>query len=462
VKRTRFRLMMVAAAATSAMVLGSVGTAGAAPPTGANGTSDTVFTAGSDTTYPAMTAIGDLYNGSPGCTIDGTNPAADSFTKCLGTPGSGSGSQPGTVVQTENYDHDVMTHWYPQGSGAGIRQLTKQGQTNIPQVDIARSSRDKQASDAKGLRFVGYAKDGIMPIDWRTLPANGSQGAPSAGCKLGEVQGSCTGTSVSNLTTAQLVDIFVNCNIRDWRQLSSPGFTIANTAGSPATPADYKYNDPANLPIYTWFIQSSSGTGLTWTNFLGASPGACPTNTASDAALFGTSYANSAGRTLFENNAQAIPATNDVNGRNIRSMSIWGVSFGRWLTALNERAGSSIVRVNGVQAGPGTIGNSSYAITRLLWNVVPTTTDDQATPPPGDAVPGGTPPLTANRTGSTTAFVNWLCASSANHSTNPFNNRSYFDEITSAVNASGFVRGTGTQASPPGNGICYNQYTPNA
>lgn len=453
--------MVVAAAATSAMVLGSVGTAGAAPPTGANGTSDTMFTAGSDTTYNAMTAIGDLYNGSPGCTIDGTNPAVDSFTQCLGSPGSGSGSQPATVVQTENYDHDVLAHWFPQGSGAGIRQLTKQGQASIPQVDIARSSRDKQASDAKGLRFIGYAKDGIMPIDWRTVAANASQGSPSAGCNVGEAQGSCTKTSVNNLTTQNLVDIFVNCTIRDWRQLSIPGFTIANTVGSPATPADYDYNDPGNLPIYTWFIQASSGTGLTWGNFLGASPGACPVNNGSNAALFGTSYANSAGRTLFENNAQAIPATNDVNGRNIRSLSIWAVSFGRWLTALNERAGSSIVKVNGVQAGPGTIGNSSYAITRLLWNVVPTTTADQASPPPGDAVPSGTPPLSANRKPQTTEFVNWLCSPSASHDENPFNNRNYYDEITSAVNASGFVRGTGTQASPPGNGICYNQYTPN-
>lgn len=460
-KRTRFRLIVVAAAATSAMVLGSVGVAGAAPPTGANGTSENVFISGSDTTYDVMVKIADLYNGSPGCTMDSTNPAADSFTKCLGTPGSGSGSQPGTVVQTENYDHDLVAGYYPQGSSAGIRQLTKQGQANIPQVDIARSSRDKQASDAKGMRFVAYAKDGLMPIDWRTVPANGTQGTPSAGCKLNEVQGSCTGTAVSNLTTAQLVDIFVNCTIRDWRQLTTPGFTIANTVGSPATPADYKYNDPGNLPIYTWFIQSSSGTSLSWTNFLGAAPGACAVNTGSDAAFFGTSYANTAGRTLFENNAQAVPSTNDVNGRNIRSMSIWAVSFGRWLSALNERAGSSIVRINGVQAGPGTIGNSSYAATRLLWNVVPTTTDDQASPPPGDAVPSGTPPLSANRAGRTTAFVNWICASSGQHTVNPFNNRNYYDEITSAVNASGFVRGTGTQASPPGDGRCYNQYTPN-
>ncbi|MGZ4677539.1 MAG: hypothetical protein ACXVJ7_18395 [Acidimicrobiia bacterium] len=455
-KRTKFRLIAVAATAASALVFGAVGTAGASGPTGTNGTSETIYTAGSDTTYNAMTLIGDLYNGSPGCTIDATNPAVDSYTQCTA-------SDPAGTVTTENYDHDVMAHWYPQGSGAGIRQITKQGQANIPQVDIARSSRDKQASDAKGLRFVGYAKDGIMPIDWRTLPANASQGAPSGGCKVGEVQGSCTGTSVNNLTTAQIVDIFVNCNIRDWRQLNTPGFTISQTAGSPATPADYKYNDPANLPIYTWFIQSSSGTSLTWTNYLGSAPGTCASNNGSDIALqgFSPNIANTAGRTLFENNAQQVPTFNDVNGRNIRSMSIWAVSFGRWLSALNERAGSSIVKVNNIQAGPGTIGNSTYPITRLLWNVVPTTTADQATPPPGDAVPSGTPPLSSQRKGYTTAFVNWLCKSSAGHGTNPFNNRNYFDEITSAINASGFVRGTGTQAAPPGDGICYNQYTPN-
>ena len=453
-KPSKFRLMAVAATAASALVLGSVGVAGAAGNTGTNGQTETLYTAGSDTTYDAMNVITNLYNGSPGCKIDANNPAVDVYTLCLA-------ADPVGTITTENYDHDIVTGFYPQGSGAGIRQLTKQGQGGIPQVDIARSSRDKQASDAKGLRFVGFAKDGISPLDFRTVAANAGQGSPSAGCKVGEAAGSCTGTSVNNLTTAQIVDIFVNCNIRDWRQLNTPGFTIANTVGSPASPLDYKYNAAGNLPIYTWFIQSSSGTGLTWQNYLGAAPSACPTNVSSDAALFGTTYANSAGRTLFENNAQQIPATNDVNGRNIRSMSIWAASFGRWLTALNERAGSSLVKVNNVQAGPGTIGNSSFPITRILWNVIPTTAADQSTPPPGDAVPGSAPPLGANRKGATTAFVNWMCASSGAHNVNPFNNRNYFDEITSAVSSSGFVRGTGTQASPPGDGICYNQYTPN-
>ncbi len=453
-KPSKFRLIAVAATAATALVLGSVGTAGAAGPTGTNGTTETLYVSGSDTTYDVMTQVANLYNGSPGCKIDAANPAVDAYTQCLAVDPSG-------TITTENYDHDIVAGYYPQGSSAGVRQLSKQGQGGIPQIDIARSSRDKQASDAKGMRFVGYAKDGLTPINFRTVAANAGQGSPAAGCKLGEAAGSCTGTSVNNLTTAQLLDIFVNCNIRDWRQLNTPGFTMANTVGAPATPLDYKYNDPGNEPIYTWFIQSSSGTGLTWTNYLGVAPSACPTNVAADAALFGTTYANSAGRTLFENNAQQIPATNDVNGRNIRSQSIWAASFGRWLTALNERAASSLVKVNNIQANPGTIGNSTYPITRILWNVVPTTTADQATPPPGDAVPGSAPPLAANRKGATTAFVNWLCAASGAHNVNPFNARNYFDEITSAVSSSGFVRGTGTQASPPGNGICYNQYTPN-
>jgi ABC-type phosphate transport system substrate-binding protein len=456
VKRHKL-LVFAAAAVTSALAL--AGTAGAAPPAGDNGQSDRIVSAGSDTTYPAMTLIGDLYNGSPGCAIDGTNPAVDAFTQCTAV-------DPAGTVTTENYDHDIVSHFYPVGSSGGIRQLTKQGQGNIPQVDIARSSRNKAATDANGLRFTAFAKDGITPIDFRTVASNGSQGSPAGGCKLGEAAGSCTGTSVSNLTSAQLIDIFVNCNIRDWRQLNTPGFTIQNTVGSPTDPKDYKYNDPGNLPIYTWYIQANSGTGNTWATFLNGtntSPGVCPSNNASDVALQ-TAYDTTSERTLFENNAQQIPTTNDVSGRNIRSLSIWAVSFGRWLTALNERAGSSLVRVNGVQAGPGTIGNSSYGITRFLWNVTPTMAADQASPPPGDPVPTGTPPIEAaghGRTSATTTFLKWMCAPSAGHGVNPFNNRNYFDEITSAVSASGFVRGTGTQASPPGDGICYNQYTPN-
>jgi ABC-type phosphate transport system substrate-binding protein len=456
VKRHKL-LMVVATAAALALALGTSGVAGASGngPTGSNDQVDRVVQAGSDTTYPAMTLIGDLYNGSPGCALNAG--ANDFFTSCVAT-------DPAGTVTTENYDHDMVNQWYPVGSSAGVRQISKQGQAGVPQVDMARSSRDKQASDAKGMRFTAFAKDGITPIDWRTLASNGSQGGPAGGCKLGEATGTCTGTSVSNLATAQLVDIFVNCNIRDWRQLNTPGFTISSTVGAPVDPKDYQYNAAGNLPIYTWFIQSSSGTGLTWQNFLtgigGSSPGVCPSNNAGDVALQ-TAYDTTAERTLFENNAQPIPTTNDVNGRNIRSLSIWAVSFGRWLTALNERAGSSLVRVNSIQAGPGTIGNSSYPITRFLWNVTPTTTADQGAPPPGDAVPSGTPPLSANRSGATTAFLNWICASSGGHGANPFNSRNYFDEITSAVSASGFVRGTGTQASPPGNGICYNQYTAN-
>ncbi len=454
-KLSKFRLTAAAATAASALlVIGGIGVAGAAGPPGTNGQTEAVVAAGSDTTYDAMTKIQDLYNGSPGCKIDASNPGVDAYTQCLAV-------DPAGTVTTENYDHDVLSGFYPQGSGAGIRQLSKQGQGSIPQVDFARSSRDKQASDAKGLRFVGYAKDGITPIDFRTVAANAGQGSPSAGCKPGEAAGACTGTSVNNLTTAQLVDIFVNCNIRDWRQLNTAGFTMAQTVGTPATPSDYQYNAAGNQPIYTWFIQGSSGTGLTWVNYLGTTPGACGSTNPADVALFGTPYANTAGRTLFENNAQQIPATNDVNGRNIRSQSIWAVSFGRWLTALNERAGSALVKVNAIQSSPGTIGNSSFPITRILWNVVPTTLADQAAPPPGDAVPPSAPPLTLNRKGATTAFVNWMCAANAAHGVNPFNNRNYFDEITSAVTSSGFVRGTGTQASPPGNGICYNQYTLN-
>ncbi len=456
-KRSKLRLIAVAATAASALVLGSVGTAGAAGPSGTNGQIETLYNAGSDTTYDAMVKIGDLYNGSPGCKIDASNPAVDAYTQCTAVDPSG-------TITTENYDHDIITPFYPQGSGAGIRQLSKQGQGSIPQVDFSRSSRDKQPSDAKGLRFVGFAKDGLTPINFRTVAANAGQGSPAAGCKLGEAAGSCTGTSVNNLTTAQLVDIFVNCNIRDWRQLNTAGFTMANTVGAPATPLDYKYNDPGNLPIYTWFIQSSSGTALSWQNYLtgvgGSAPGACPSNNAADVALQ-TAYDTSSERTLFENNAQQIPTTNDVNGRTIRSQSIWAVSFGRWLSALNERAGSSLVKVNNVQANPGTIGNSTFPITRIVWNVIPTTTAEQATPPPGDAVPPGAPPLGANLKGSTKAFINWMCAGSGSHGVNPFNNRNYFDEITSAVSASGFVRGTGTQATPPGDGICYNQYTLN-
>lgn len=439
-RKRLLKLALLAAVAVMAMSANAY----AAPPAGSNGVIDLIRAGGSDTTYFAEQKIADLYNGSPGCDLNPANDGTPSanFRGCR-TP------QSAGVVETENYDHDNIANDFPIGSGSGISQLCSQGQANRPPVDFARSSRDAQPSDCQGLTFTAFALDGVGVETFRAVNISATQGSPAAGCLPGQAPGACTGTPVTNLTTQQIRDIWLNCAIKDWRQLTN-GLVL-----TPAQLAAYDYTDPTNEPIFVWTAQSGSGTRNTFDQFLGggvAVPStAClldPTNTSDP------TYNPASSNVIFENNAQPIAARQQIKvGGNlvapggpggasttkVQSQSIFFISFGRFVTAKFDAASGALTQVDGISANPATFLNGTYPIVRNLWRVTPTS--------------GG--PLNQFLKGAVSDFNKWACAPSSQHGTNPLNGRNYFSEVSSAISSSGFVReplqGNGT--------FCFTQAT---
>jgi ABC-type phosphate transport system substrate-binding protein len=270
-------------------------TAGAAPDPGSDNSINVVRGVGSDTTYTLHQQLDNLYNQSPGCTLD-PGAAQDQYQNCAA-------SQPAGTIDIANFDHDVLTSDFPAGSSAGIRMLVSASPGH--QVDYARSSRDRQASDSAATTFTAFAKDGIVVTTFGRAPLN--------------------------LTLAQLQGIFVTCSITTWGQLN----------GNPADLA----------PVRPYGVQASSGTYLTMRNELGGGdPNTC---------------ANAVGpnRVLFENDNAPIEAAAD------RANAIsWG-SFGVYSAAPSLRGTAVFNAYEGLTPQNGNIFAGTYGITRYLWIV---------------------------------------------------------------------------------------------
>lgn len=446
------RLFLISLVSGVAVIGLSVQTASAAPP-GNDNLSETLHGSGSDTTYGVDQLISDLYNGSPGCNLDQSSTDGTPFANfrgCSPVPGSQNGT-----VQSENYDHDVIAQDYPVGSGKGIGLLCSQIQPNRNEVDYARSSRDPQPSDCAGLSFNGFAKDGVSVEIFRNTPISTTpgalQGSPAAGCDVGEAPISiggngCTGTPVTDLSTQNLRDLWVNCALRDWRQLTK--------AGTYVLPANYDPAAASSEPIIVWTAQSGSGTRNTFEQFLGGGPTAPSTP-----CLFNSTETNNANypnvlsNIIFENNAGPIAARTQIQqgtaapvvpgpavGGNastlpnrVVSESIFFFSHGLFTTRGFATAGGLETTINGVAANARNEVQGTYPITRNLWHVVPT--------------PGG-PLYNAIHTafpsrdlGGIQDFVNWVCTPASAHITNPFTGNNYFDDVNSALATNGFPRG---------------------
>jgi ABC-type phosphate transport system substrate-binding protein len=361
-------VLKVAVAAVGALVV-LAGPAAAAPPSGYDGQIQQSRGTGSDTTYFVSTKLADLYNSSPGCSL--SSAAGFERQKCATT-------DPAGTILTENYDHDEIVNGFPTGSGGGIGQLCTAPPTGFLPVDFARSSRDPQGSDCTGLSFKGYAKDGLIPLAFPNVAASGTQGSPAAGCKPGEAAGSCTGTPLTTLTKTQLQDIFVNCSVTNWSQL------VTGTSA----------------PIEKFGVQTSSGTYLAWSNFLGGDPNSCV----------------SGNHILFENNAQQIAAF----GTAVQANALHWMSFGRYTSTPFTRANGTKLAINGIGAVPATISSGSFPATRFLYTVYKTASASQAT----------------------LGFSDWVCDNvDGNHAADPETGKNFNQEATAAVNnIGGFVR----------------------
>ncbi|MEZ0074722.1 substrate-binding domain-containing protein [Planotetraspora sp. GP83] len=314
-KKFRFRGLSKRIGAIAFVIasVGALASPASASPDFSDGKFNFVMTGtGSDTTFFAMQAMDTLFNQAPGCNLT-VPPATPQWTCVADTP---------TTVTTENYDHEVATEMYPQGSGAGLRQLCQEndGLAGTLYYSYARSSSAPASapSECKNdpndhLRYVGWAKDAIAIPRWKGGASDG----------------------VTNLTVAQVKEIFLGTGPRG-----------CNTNWS-----DY---GGADVAIIVNGIQTSSGTYSAFSSFIGGDPNTCVSATG--------------GQVLFENNCVPI---NNLPSANDRQRSIWALSFGKYTTGEADCSATdtALISVGGVAPAPTTIQNGTYQFNRTLFNV---------------------------------------------------------------------------------------------
>jgi ABC-type phosphate transport system substrate-binding protein len=375
--------LSVLALASTAFAFGVAGSASALPVNNNNAT-QTVNARGSDTTFGMDQKLSNVYAGSEGCVADTGNATQALWATCAA-------SQPATAVATENYDHDVPVQYDPQtwGSGKGLSSLCNQTSAagtgllaDVQPTELARSSRPPVSTDCTGLLARGYAKDAIVPINWRN-----QAGSPAAG--------------VNNLSLAQLQGIFRDCTITNWNQIGSL----------------------VSAPIVVWGIQTGSGTYKAFANAIGATGAGFPSG-ANKCVTPGDPDGTGplASRIVQENDAQQVLAANAVTPGESGN-SIWFMSYGPWQSNLNLRGQSSFTAINGIGPSGTTITNGTYLTDRFLYMVTR----------PGTLVAGHD----ANRAAATD-FVSWVCANSTTHTSAL--NKPYAAQITSAITSEGFYR----------------------
>ena len=397
----------LAAVAAVSLTTMSAGVASAVPPATSTNTQETFNGRGSDTTFGAMQKVRNIFNGAEGCRPQASPPNAlrTLWADCLASAG----------LDTENYDHDTGVDHDPFGWGSsrGVTSLCAQATLEggvlvadkVP-TELARSSRKPVSADCTGLTFNGFARDAIIPINWRSLA--GSPASADATLVPPRV-------AVSNLTQTQLKDIFGNCTITTWGQLNGRG--AADTT-----------------PIDVWGIQSGSGTYQAWNEFLGTNVPAYPLGanqcvTPGDPDGIGPLT----NRTIQENDAQPI-----LNlGPAVAGRSIWAMSFGPWQSSVNLKASSSLVRIDGLTAGSTNILNGSFPSGRYLYEVSVTTGDPQSRIPAGRV----------NNHKAAAGFIEWLCRDSTGHSS--LTGKNYAGQIQNAINSEGFYPNVDTAVAGP-------------
>jgi ABC-type phosphate transport system substrate-binding protein len=307
-----------------------------------NSNVDKAYGAGSDTTYPLLNDLATAYNESDGCLLTTVAFPLTAASPKQNSCQSGTGAALAGDNVYENYDHDVIVNYFPQGSGQGRGQLCNQKtsadggpdkDSRVPYIDFARSSAAPNASfqctTAAGgetpstLRFIAFARDAISWTHWNT--------------------GTGGGGSVTNLTVAQLRDIYINCTITDWGQ-------VGGVAGKP-------------IIVYT--ALPGSGTRSTFEGFIGGGD----SSTCIPAQFKDGNFANGE-RVEREHEMEPIeqaindPAAAD-EGNSISFMSV-GLH-----NSDPGKAGSSLIgNVNGIAPTETTIVNGTFPFGRNLYNVI--------------------------------------------------------------------------------------------
>ena len=212
----------------------------APPPANADRVSEISKSAGSDTGYSVLNSLAKAFNESQGCeSYTGVYGAGPDFQPNAALTCAADSSQPASTVTTENYDHDVISNYFPTGSTDGFRQLCRREATSVQNIQFARSSSSPSAQAPNCTTANGG--DSGTTFRWVTFAAENVGWASWAG-----------GHSVTNLTVDQLRGIFVTCSITNWNQLGGP-----------------------NEPIRVFAPQVNSGSLATWEVLLGGNPTSC-------------------------------------------------------------------------------------------------------------------------------------------------------------------------------------------
>ena len=399
-----------------------------------------VHSAGSDTTYFLLNDLALLYNESEGCFQTSVAmplvPASPKQMQCTGatTPESNATAAQANTVRTENYDHDYVINWFPQGSSAGRRQLCGQKSlpngsrdplvgSRVPPVDFARSSSGPgegfQCTAANAtvngtqlynagervLRFVAFARDALTWSKW-TTPTGGS-------------------TAVTNLSQAQLNGIFVTCTITNWNQVGG-----------------------TNDPIITWTAIAASGSRSVWDAFVGGSSDLCIP------AAFKDGNTANGERVIREHFAPPVEvAANDPAAAD-EGNSIFFFSTGVHSTSPGQAGDSILGDVNGIPASDANIISGAFPFTRLLYNVI-------ITSGPSPVASEATRRFTNMRNYTGPAVdqqLGWLCKPESAHSEpvgtpgagieTPFASVDYGPQVTNTLLANGVFPLTTSETAP--------------
>jgi phosphate transport system substrate-binding protein len=220
----------------------------------------------------------------------------------------------------------------PNGSGAGITALINDGTggNEAGQIDIARSSRGRSASDPANIDFFAFAKDAVSWARYGTACPGGDAG-PS-------------GCSPQTLTQNQLKGIYI-CSATT----GVPSITNWNQVGGD------------NQPIVRYLPQVGSGTlSFFETKVLGLSSAQQGVSDDSDC--------NTAPIRVQENTGTGVSAAN-------KPAAILPYSFAQWTAQSNGtvpdiRGGATLGKINNVAASATTINNGTFLGRRWVFNVV--------------------------------------------------------------------------------------------
>lgn len=313
------------------------------PPPGGGGEDEfgeVIIGRGSDTTYNVSLQLASLYNGAPELGVEGINP-----------------------------NRDIVLNAQPEGSSVGIEQLGQfaSGDDEALATAFARSSRAPRAGDPEGLVFTSFARDGISVV---TL--GGGETGPSA--------------EVDDLTSEQLVDVFVTCETTNFSQLGG-----------------------ADAPIEVYALQEGSGTRATFDAFLqdvSGDPNASSDNCITDP-----------GNVVFENSLSLFDEVAPEDRANV----LLPFSFARFSTSVPDPDAKAF-SVDGVEPNPQTIADRSYPLNRLVYFV--TVDDNEA---------GGDPEANEAADG----FVDFVCGEGA-RTDNPITGNTFGEDVDSVVESNGF------------------------